>query len=153
MAAPDLPADDPYRRPDGVSDATVAAVGKLSEAIEWLERARGHLFDVHQMMGHLDFLVSEAADRLRAAGHEQQATLLEDEVVGRNVLPGRWTFQIVDEFDDNYYGPVTAIQRRIEAELVEGRRHVFESELKQQRRSHGRPGHESRPDDSPLRSR
>jgi hypothetical protein len=153
MPAPDLPADDPYRRPGGVGDETVAAVGKLSEAIEWLERARGHLFDVHQMMGHLDFLVSEAADRLRAAGHEQQATLLEDEVVGRNVLPGRWTFQIVDEFDDNYYGPVTAIQRRIEAELVEGRRHVFESELKQQRRSHGRPGHESRPDDSPLRSR
>ena len=31
------------------------------------------------------------------------ADRLEKEVVGRNVLNGRWTFQIVEEFDDNYW--------------------------------------------------
>ena len=147
MPAPEMRSDDPYRRPEGVDDETVAAVGKLSEAIEWLERARGRLFDVHQMMGHLDFLVSEAAEQLRDAGHIEQATLLDDEVIGRNVLEGRWTFQIVDEFHDVYYEPVKAAQQRIEQELLDGRRHVFEAELKEQRRTHGRPGHESRPSD------
>jgi hypothetical protein len=136
---------DPYLRPDGVDDGTVAAVGKFSEAIEWLERARGRLFDLHQMVGHLDFLVSEAADQLRQAGHARHATLLEEEVIGRNVIEGRWTFQVVDEFDRTYYEPVKAIERQIEAELLDGRHHVYEAELKEQRRSNGRPGHESRP--------
>ena len=49
------PTDRPWlernRRPEGVSDETVAAVGKFGEALEWVERARGHLYDFHQMMG------------------------------------------------------------------------------------------------------
>src|SRR5690606_3294937 len=36
------------RRPAGVDDDTVAAVGKLGEALEWVERARGRLYDFHQ---------------------------------------------------------------------------------------------------------
>jgi len=28
------------------------------------------------------------------------AERLATELVGRNVLPGRWTFQVVEEFDD-----------------------------------------------------
>ena len=31
--------------PDGVDDATVEALGKLSEALETCERARGHLYE------------------------------------------------------------------------------------------------------------
>ncbi len=33
-----------HRRPDGVADETVEAVGKLSEALETVEQARGHLY-------------------------------------------------------------------------------------------------------------
>lgn len=137
-----------HQRPDGVSDATVEAVGKLSEAIEWLERARGRLYDLHQMIGHLDFQMGDAADLLRTAGHEEAADLVEREVVGRNVLDGRWTFQIVEEFDDLYYGPIRAVERQLRDELMDGRRHVFESELKERRRTHGRDGHERRPPDA-----
>ena len=46
-----LPPDDPWARPAGVDDATVEATGKLSEALEWVERARGHLYEFHQLMG------------------------------------------------------------------------------------------------------
>src|SRR3546814_10975335 len=42
---------DPDRRPEGVDDDTVAAVGKPSEAMEWVERARRPPSDFHQMMG------------------------------------------------------------------------------------------------------
>jgi hypothetical protein len=133
------------RRPHGVDDDTVAAVGKVTEAFEWLERARGCLYDFHHMMGRADLLMSEAADLLGAAGHEQQAELLDREVVGRNVLDGRWTFQIVEEFDDLYYEPVVAAERAIREALMAGRRHVYESEMKDERRSEGRSGHERRP--------
>ncbi len=39
------------RRPDGVDDRTVEALGKLGEALERVERARGHLYSFHQMCG------------------------------------------------------------------------------------------------------
>lgn len=146
MAARDpLQYDLAHRRPDGVDDATVAAVGKVSEAVEWLERARGRLFDFHQMLGHLDFQMGDAVGMLREAGHDELADMLERDVVGRNVLDGRWTFQIVEEFDDVYYGPIREAERTIREELMQGRRHVFEAELKEGRRTKGQPGHEARP--------
>jgi hypothetical protein len=84
-----------HLRPDGVDDATVEAVGAVSEALEYVERARGELYAFHQLMGHADLLLGEACDKLRDAGHAEMADRLEEEVVGRNVLYGRWTFQIV----------------------------------------------------------
>jgi hypothetical protein len=41
--------------------------------------------------------------KLRAAGHDGVADRLETELVGRNVGYGRWTFQIIEQFDDNYW--------------------------------------------------
>ena len=96
-------------------------------------------------MGHLDLKMGEAVEQLRRCGHEQVADLVDREVVGRNVLEGRWTFQVVEEFDDLYYEPIRAAERQVRDELVGGRRHVFEAEMKEARRSQGRAGHERRP--------
>jgi hypothetical protein len=65
--------------------------------------------------------------------------------VGRNVLYGRWTFQIVEEFDDNYWAVFREYKQRILDELQGGVPHIFEAEMKENRRSKGRPGHEARP--------
>lgn len=137
--------DDAHIRPPGTSDDTVEAAGKVSEALEWIERVRGHLFELHQLVGRADFIFEEAAKSLRKAGHSEQANLLEQEVIGRNLLPGRWTFQIVEEFDETYYQPVKRAEESIRNDLLQGKRHVFESELKEKRRTKHRPGHESRP--------
>jgi len=123
----------------------VKAVGSTSEAGEYLIRARGALYEFHQLMGHADLLLGEAADQLDAAGHEDAAANLRREVVGRNAIDGRWSFQIVEEFDDLYYEPVVHHLRAIEAQLLDGRRHVFESEMKEGRTTSGRAGHELRP--------
>lgn len=144
--------DAAHARPAGASDAVVEAAGKVSEAFEWVERVRGRLFDLHQMMGHADFLFGDAADALHEAGCTELAAMLRDEVVGRNLLDGRWTFQIVEEFDDCYYQPAKAAEQRVRDELMEGRRHVWEAELKEQRRTHGHPAHTSRPDGGRLPS-
>ncbi|QYG94968.1 hypothetical protein HC251_22740 [Iamia sp. SCSIO 61187] len=145
MSAQDLPPDDPHRRPDRVDDATVEAVGKVSEAMEWVERARGHLYELHQLLGHADLLFGEAADMLDDAGHAAQADGLREAVVGRNVIEGRWTFQLVEDFDDGYWSDARDQERRIRDDLMAGRRHVFESEMKEDRRTKGRRHHESRP--------
>ena len=134
-----------HERPDGVSDATVEAVGKASEALEYVERVRGHLYSVHQLMGRADFLFEDAAELLAEAGHPGLGEDVLTDVVGRNLLDGRWTFQIVEEFDDVYYDVVRATVRRLEDELLDGRRHVYEAEMKDARRTRDRPGHERRP--------
>ncbi|NEW54051.1 hypothetical protein GV792_28920, partial [Nocardia cyriacigeorgica] len=90
------------RRPAGVSDLTVAALGKMSEALETTERARGYLYAFHQLTGGADRTLGLAVEWLRQAGHVQLADRIETELLGRNVLPGRWTFQIVEEYDEGY---------------------------------------------------
>jgi hypothetical protein len=137
--------DDAHARPSGRSDEEIEAAGKVSEALEWIERARGHLYTFHQLIGHADFMLDDAVSHLESTGHGDLAALIRDEVIGRNVLDGRWTFQIVEEFDDGYYATARAADQRVRSELTGGRRHVYESELKEQRRSRGRPGHEFRP--------
>ncbi|CDO10595.1 hypothetical protein C1S82_00885 [Mycolicibacterium cosmeticum] len=137
--------DDAHARPAGVSDETVEAVGKVSEALEYVERARGHLYSFHQLMGHADLLLGEAADALRAAGHTEAADRLSEDMIGRNVIRGRWTFQVVEEFDDDYWQRFREHEKRVRDELMGGRRHVFEAEMKEDRRTKGRDGHEATP--------
>jgi hypothetical protein len=139
------PDPDDHGRPEGTDDATVTGVGKLSEAVEWIERARGRLFDFHQLIGRADFVLEEAADLLDSAGQQDAADRLRVEIIGRNVLDGRWTFQVIEEFESLYYGAVRAVEEEIRNELMAGRRHVVEAELKERRRTPRHPGHESRP--------
>jgi hypothetical protein len=96
-------------------------------------------------MGHADLLLGQACDKLRAAGHDRVADRLERELVGRNVLYGRWTFQVVEEFDDKYWSIFRDHERRVRDELQHGARHVFEAQMKDKRRSKGRSGHEAHP--------
>jgi hypothetical protein len=126
--------DAAHTRPAGVSDKTVEALGKLSEALETVERARGRLYDLHQLIGHADFMLDDAVALLREAGHGELADRVADELVGRNVIPGHWTFQLVEAFDDLYYGPFRDLERDAREQLADGRRHLFEAELKQRRR-------------------
>jgi hypothetical protein len=135
-----------HRRPDGVDDATVAAVGRLTEALETVERARGHLYSFHQLTGEADFKIGDAVDQLRDAGHAELADRLGSEIVGRNVIEGRWTFQIMEEYDDIYWSALREAEREVRDRLTGGRRHLAEAELKERRRTHGRPDHEAVPD-------
>ena len=137
-----------HQRPDGVSDATVEALGKLSEALEAVEEARGLLYTFHRRTGTADLMLGDAVDLLRAAGHDELAERIDLELVGRNVIHGRWTFQVVEDYDDNYWSPFRAMEQEARDQLVGGRRHLFEAERKEDRRTHGRPHHEAVPDDS-----
>lgn len=136
-----------HRRPGGVDDNTVAAVGKLSEAMEKVEEARGHLYAFHRLCGSADLTLGDAVDDLRSAGHAEAADLLERELIGRNIIEGRWSYQVVEEYDDTYWSRFRELEARVRGELMAGRRHVFEAEMKEDRRSPGLRHHEAVPDD------
>jgi hypothetical protein len=143
----EVPSDDlPGRTtPEGVDDATVEALGKLSEALETCERARGHLYTFHQLTGSSDIQLQGAVDALREAGQTELADRIDRELVGRNVLPGHWTFQIMEEYDDTYWSLFRELERTAREQLAGGVRHLYEARLKQSERSAGREGHSAHP--------
>ena len=140
--------DEEHSRPAGASDALVAAAGAMSEAFERVERARGALYTFHQLTGGADAQLDEVVEGLRDNGFADLADRVSDELIGLNALAGRWTFQIVEEFDDGYYATFRALNDAVREQTMLGRRHVFEAELKQRRRTRGRPGHEATPHDT-----
>jgi hypothetical protein len=129
--------DPAHRRPEGVDDATVDAVGRISEAFELLQRARGALYEFHQRIGWVDDILGDGLDQLRAAGHVELADELARTWLGRNVLPGMWTFEVVEAFDRTYYDVAVDGERRVHEALMAGKRHVQEAERKAQRRIDG----------------
>jgi hypothetical protein len=142
----DLPGTGPeHQTPEGVDEATIEALGDLSEALETVERARGHLYTFHQLAGTADLKLGDAVAKLRGCGHTELADRLDAELVGRNVIAGRWTFQVVEDYDDGYWTTFRELERTAREQLVGGRRHLYEARMKATRRTPGRPGHEATP--------
>jgi len=139
--------DAAHRAPEGTSEQTVDAVGALTAAFEVIEHARGMLYAFHRLTGRADAELAEALDQLEQAGHTDLADELRADLVGRNVLPGMWTFQVMEAYDEEYYRVFREAEQRVRDELMGGRRHVYEARLKEENRTHGRPGHEARPED------
>lgn len=138
--------DAEHVRPPDVSDQTVEALGKLSEALETVEEARGLLYAFHRRCGEADLMLGDAVDLLREAGHAEIADQITEDLVGRNIIEGRWSFQVVEEYDASYYTPFKDHERAARDQLAGGRRHVFEAEMKEERRTYGRRHHEATPD-------
>jgi hypothetical protein len=141
---PPLPAD--HQRPAGVDDVTVAALGTLTDALETAIRARGHLYAFHQLTGRADHRLDDAVELLRGAGHHELADRITTELIGRNVIPGRWTFKLIEDYDDHYYDLFVDLERLARDQLADGKRHLNEAEMKQRRATPGRPGHEITPE-------
>lgn len=141
--------DARHQVPEGVSEATVEALGSLSAAVEVIEHARGLLYGFHRLTGTADLNLGEAVEQLRKAGHTELAERIDTELVGRNVIAGRWTFQIVEDYDDGYYALAKELERTARDELVQGRRHLFEAGMKEDRRTQDQRHHEATPSDLP----
>lgn len=139
--------DEQHQVPDGVTDATIEALGSLSAAVEVIEHARGLLYGFHRLTGMADLNLGEAVEQLRKAGHTDLADRIDTELVGRNVIAGRWTFQVVEDYDDGYYALAKELERTARDELVQGRKHLFEAGMKEDRRTAGRRHHEATPGD------
>jgi len=131
-------------RPD-LDDTTVEALGKLSEALETVDQARGLLYGFHQLTGKADLLLQDAVELLRKARHDALADDLDRDLVGRNVIADRWTFQIVEDYDDGYWSVFRGFDERARTELAGGDRHVYEARMKQAERTKGHPNHQAGP--------
>jgi hypothetical protein len=166
--SPDIPGDaarrpntQPDRRADpragsvlraapDLDDTAVEAEGRISEAWETVERARGHLYAFHQLTGEADLALDEAVRLLSQAGHTDLAERVRSELIGRNVIEGRWTYQLIEEYEAGYYAAFRAFEQEARQTLTGGLRHVYEARMKEARRSPGRRDQAAGPTDGPL---
>lgn len=116
-------------RPDGMDDATVDALGRLSAALETAEDARGHLYAFHRLSGRADLDLQDAVEALRAAGHRELAETIDRVMTGRNVAGDHWTFELVEDYESNYLTPFRAAEQAAREELG-APLHLFEAEMK-----------------------
>lgn len=116
-------------RPDGMTDATVEALGKLSAALETAEDARGHLYAFHRLSGRADLDLQGAVQSLRDAGHGALADSVDLVMRGRNVIGDHWTFELVEAYDADYMSPFRAVEQAAR-EALGVPTHLFEAEMK-----------------------
>jgi hypothetical protein len=124
-----------HERPPGLDDATVDALGKLSAALEIVEHARGLLYGFHRLSGSADLALQDAVSALRAAGHGQVADRIDEVLVGRDTVLGRWTFQLVESYDTGYWSVFRAVEQSAREQLGGGIPHVFEAEMRHREQS------------------
>ena len=124
---------DADRTAPDLSAQAVHAAAALSEALEVVEEARGALYRFHRLSGKADGKLDDATRALREAGAPELAELVERRLIGRDVLPGRWTFQVVEEYDDGYWSVFREVEAEVRAALTGGRRHVGEARMKRER--------------------
>jgi hypothetical protein len=116
-------------RPDGTSDDAVAALGKLSEALEAAENARGLLYAFHRLCGTADLTLQDAVEQFRAAGMGQLADEIDECLVGRDIVDGWWSFQLVEAYDRDYWQVFRDVEH--EARMRAGAQpHTYEAEMK-----------------------
>ena len=105
-------------------------MGKLSEALECIEYARGHLYGFHRLSGTADLTLQEAVKLFREAGRDDLAEEIDEVLVGRDVIDGRWTFQLVEAYDRGYYDVFKDTARYARERLGIDPPHVYEAEMK-----------------------
>jgi hypothetical protein len=147
MTAPDLTsrhssAKHPHRpvarcRPPGTSEADIAALGKLSEALEVVEHARGLLYGFHRLCGTADLTLQESVALLRDAGHSALAHEIDSALVGRDVIPGHWSFQLVEAYDAHYWNVFRDIEATARQHLGNADPHIYEAEMKRREQTFG----------------
>lgn len=100
------------------NEETLAAVRRVDAAVEWIEGAFGALLDAHHEVEHAEGLVLEAADALRAAGHDDLADRARDEVAPLGAVAARWTDQVIDELGAHLLKPVRAFDADVRERLA-----------------------------------
>ncbi len=77
--------------------------------------------------------LDEAVQAFREAGRPEVADRIEQQIIGRDVVAGQWTFELVEGYEDDYYRPFADLERWARDTYAEGRRHLYESQLKHAR--------------------
>jgi len=103
------------------------ALHRVTLGMEWLHRAHGHLLAFHHNVGHAMDHFAAAEPLLREAGHVDLADAIREEYLPRGVVDeNRWSYDVVEDFEDGVLADMDAFETTVRAQLADGQRHVAE---------------------------
>ncbi|WP_459194768.1 hypothetical protein [Halosimplex sp. J119] len=110
-----------------LTDCEVEALHEVELGLEWLRRAHGKLVEFHHNTGHAMEHLDEAETLLRESGHDDLADEIRERHLPRGVVDDhRWSYDVLESFEDDFMADVTAFAEHTRADLADGRRHVAE---------------------------
>jgi len=109
-----------------LSEGEMEAVHSVELATEWLQRAHGEFLELHHKTGHAMDRLDEAETQLRDCGHDELADLLRRELLAAGVIDGRWTYDLLEEFEEEFLSDMTDFKRQVCNQVADGQRHVPE---------------------------
>ena len=121
-----------------LDDREREALHEVELGVEHLHRAYGHLLAFHHSVGHAMDRLAAIEDDLRAAGREEYAAELRDDHLPAGVVDERWSYELVEAFNDGFLAEMTDFERRLREETTGGKRHVAEREQRRRWRERAR---------------
>lgn len=116
-----------------LTDAERRALEEAGLGSEHLDAAFGHLIEWHHQVGHGMAKFENVMVALRAAGHDDLADRLRDDLLPAGVIDDKWSYEVVDEFREEFLEAIAAFEADLRDEL-DAPRHVHERELKEEAR-------------------
>ena len=101
------------RAPTDRPTATSEALAQMMEAWTSIETARGHAYAFHRHAGRGDAHLVRAVALLRTAGHHDLADAVSHHLVGHGVAEDRWSFQVVEEHDDEFVRMLMTLEEQV----------------------------------------
>lgn len=111
----------------GLSETELEALHEVELGLEWAQRAQGCLLEFHHATGHgMDHLF-RAEELLRAAGRDDLADAIRADLLPHGVVDeDRWSYDILENFQESLLAETRSLERRVRRELADGERHVRE---------------------------
>jgi len=129
MATDDSRADtDAESEPaTALSETELEALHEVELGLEWAQRAQGCLLEFHHATGHGMDHLCRAEAQLRAAGHDDLADAIRDDLLPHGVVDeDRSSYDILEHFQESLLAETRALEQRVRRELADGKRHVRE---------------------------
>lgn len=112
-----------------LTDEEREALRRLQHAVEHVDRAYGELVAFHHEIGSAFDQLEAARESLRAAGHDEFAATLRDEILPAGTVGDRWTYEVVEQVRDGVVRDVADVEAEVRGELADGVGHLDEREL------------------------
>jgi hypothetical protein len=123
---------------DTLTETEREALHAVQLGVEHVDRAHGHLLGFHHHVGRGMDRLDEAEQLLRAAGHAAFADRLRDELLPAGVVDDRWSYELVEAFEDGMRADVDEFDSSLRTALTGGRRHVDERRQQEEWRARAR---------------
>lgn len=117
-----------------LTEKEIEALHQLQLGKEHIRKAYGQLLGCHHEVGRGMNKIKKATEILEDCEREDLSEEV-GSIVPANATSDRWTWEIVDDFEDNLLEDVLKTDKEVREELADGQRHINEEQMENMRKS------------------